>query len=76
MPVVPNSKLGKWLLFAKRGEDINKLWKTLCQLYKEKMLQGVRTLKMSTERESERSSSEEGVICVSCGPYDDEQAVM
>jgi hypothetical protein len=53
------------------------MWTLLCNLYQNKELPGVWKLKASTAKANNKveKSSEEGVIIVYCGPYNDEQKV-
>lgn len=67
-----DSHFGKWLLFAKRGEEHDLLWKKLCRLYSDGVLSGVWKLKSSTAMAQEN----EGIIYVYCGPYTEEKKLM
>lgn len=73
--------LGRWMFFAKKGEEHDRLWSELCNLYLDRKLECVVSLKSSTGRSvvSSRSSykeSDEGVIQVYCGPYNDKVGVL
>lgn len=73
----PN-KSGKWMMFFKKGDELDGKWKQACDLYRQGTLTGIRTMKVSTALfNPERSSDvDNGLICFYCGPADDENTLM
>jgi hypothetical protein len=65
------------MVFAKKGEDLDKLWTTVYKLYHQRKLSGIRSAKVSTMKQNQRaSSSSEGVICLYCGPYSNQELMI
>lgn len=65
---------GKWMMFFKKGEEMDSKWKQACELYRQGKLPGIRSMKVSTCMHDpvRTSDTTNGVICFYCGPADDE----
>lgn len=66
---------GKWMLFYDKNE-IDEKWKIIKSYYNEGKLKGIRSMKVSTNKENSRASDDNSVIICYCGPADDEKSVM
>lgn len=71
-------KNGKWMMFFKKGDELDGKWKLACDLYRQGKLTGITGMKVSTELlDPIRSSDDDnGLICFYCGPCDDEETLM
>lgn len=69
---------GKWMMFFKKGDEMDQKWKEACDLYRQGKLDGIRCMKVSAGlHDPERASDDiHGVICFYCGPANDEAALM
>lgn len=69
---------GKWMMFFKKGEEMDQKWKEACDLYRQGKLDGIASMKVSTSMHDPVRSSDttNGVICFYCGPANDEAALM
>ena len=71
-----SNNTGKWMLFYDKSL-INEKWILAKKLYREKKLNGVVSMKCSTQYENPRSSSfEEGIIILYCYNSDNEETIM
>jgi hypothetical protein len=73
---VEMNNVGKWMLFYPVCQIDNK-WKEMCDLYDNRKLIGISSMKCSTAYENSRSSnSDEKVIILYCNNSDDEKQIM
>lgn len=68
---------GKWLLFYKKGPELDKNWIKIKRLYDNGKLIGVHSLSVSTGYNNSRARDDiYGVIVVYCGPVNDKEKIM
>lgn len=68
---------GKWMMFFKKGVEMDEKWKEACDLYRQGKLVGIHSMKVSTSMHNPVRTSDEShsVICFYCGPANDEAAL-
>lgn len=65
-------EMGKWMMFIKKSE-LDQMWENCCNLYDASKLNGIVSMKCSTNYKNPRSSNDAlGVIIFYCGPSSDE----
>lgn len=69
---------GKWMMFFKKGVEMDGKWKQACDLYRQGKLDGITSMKVSTLMHDpvRTSNTANGVICFYCGPSNDQSALM
>lgn len=72
----PN-EIGKWMMFFRKGQELDEKWSTACDLYRNEKLTGILSMKVSTNYENDRATSKnDGVLIFYCGPCNDETLIM
>lgn len=71
-------KSGKWMMFFKKGDELDGKWKLACDLYRQGHLTGISCMKVSTNLLDPLRTTDvdNGLICFYCGPADDETVLM